>query len=1446
MPLDIKKLEQLEEEAQSRLDPASDDYDGMVQSLSRISNLIDTHYKGQRKVDDTGKLTADATTRQPARVGEGESDYFFEPNVREVQAFFKRNPDALDRLRDSKGQPLRPWAEGVAQEEIRSPMFDPQTQAVTGYNVQPAKTHLDQLTEEQEPYKVAAEEMWRLASEGATQKGRGLKRYRDIKLDRGEWKDVIAGGVTKGYDRIIKPAALGAADSLSAGLASPAYDKLLAYGQSRQANMTPVEKESARSMGFDPEDTQGMSSSEDIQNRSPSAYVAGNITGYGMGFNPANMAQRFIQEGLEEVAKNAAKQAGAAGVNTVNRAAAAGVAGGAVNSAESAIGDVGRSVIEGTPLDVGRTARNAGTAGLVGTAAGFGFDLVGQGIGAGRDAYTDLGRNAPLRTMENAGAEASIPYGIKPTQEWEQARAQQKQDRMDPTLAPYTIAGKMSENLAPELERSVKNRALGEQARISAQQEEYFNHPAYRDRTVSAAPAVQGLIDMATRGIARAPIDGSMMPMNPRAVDEIGGILRNYSQHGPPIPRAQAPAIANTTGGVVVDGELANRLYGLNPDDPGSFKPGTDAVVRPLKINAQKLTELEGRIDNELKFAKTPGGVDEPVWRQFNATVKKMRDEFPLYRDADGKLVEPPPPEPEPFAPADDMPRPEEGRYLAPPLEVRGPHPRKPEGLMGVGGDVPIPENPFDARLPTTRESIRPQPIVNPGGEYSQPNYMGPEASPGIGPNYQPPDDPRRLGPAMQGQRMVNPGGEYSQPGMVTQPAIPGPGPRRDTSQLSGASPDALRPQPTVDVTGGDYSPPQRVLPDEPPAVDTPRMPMGMPKEPWQLDADEYTALAELPPGGNPLAPSKVSEESLQAMSLKERAPDSSTRERTDRIAPIGDANDLKKGPEALIVPRKHLPAQLERLGITPTKSADEVAKMSREGDELWAQRMGLSSVDEYHEYLEAFHARKVKSPEDFKRQRAANQGPPMERSDELAAADMDEGMYTREYGKTPPIEAPELTPNRGESLAAFEARGGKTGFKLPPEVQAKVDDGTLTTEARQKAINRKTEAKPSRSPLERQLDAQLDAPDAPPVPKTEIEEAGARQTADREQVAKNQKDYVEKLFAPGREARAAQVEKVRSLGEHPEVIEEAMEAVKKADERLGPIDQAEKRRMVIGIIEKKLGRKIDAEDLIRFGLIGAGLVEMSALEDDKGSAVGAGILSLGLGRGKGKQGPATAPKGPSKPTKPTQPEATLEDGTVVRGFSAMRNEQHNEQEAIERAMKRIGVGGDITMENRIRTYGQLDDRGKIDQALLDEALRVNKGPELRNAAGANAYEELKDRRVALGNEGFFKGLLDAIGFRLYAGSEYFAGRHQRYTPPGKDGMYRNPFVKDPETTLGKMQRSLVEDPARRLLSLTGGGPASREGGEYLWDKYQGDSEYESKEDYEKKQQKKRNKEANP
>ncbi|RPJ39345.1 MAG: hypothetical protein EHM35_02635 [Planctomycetaceae bacterium] len=76
--------------------------------------------------------------------------------------------------------------------------------------------------------------------------------------------------------------------------------------------------------------------------------------------------------------------------------------------------------------------------------------------------------------------------------------------------------------------------------------------------------------------------------------------------------------------------------------------------------------------------------------------------------------------------------------------------------------------------------------------------------------------------------------------------------------------------------------------------------------------------------------------------------------------------------------------------------------------------------------------------------------------------------------------------------------------------------------------------------------------------------------------------------------------------------------------------------------------------------------------------------------------------------------------------------------------------------------------------------------------------------------------LVDLIGLRGYKGAELLAGRYNNKN-------VRNPFEQrakpgspyfwsQPETYSERIMQSFVEDPARRLLNLSGGSPGARHG----------------------------------
>jgi len=1221
----FEKAKQIHNRLQMRLNSLTEskgmtaehpEYVAAADDFNKFDRALRDYTSSQRKVDENGRLTEEPPTlATPSAEGEGEdldTDYFYEPNVGEVQDFFRRNPQTMDRLG------LSGWAKGINTPEKREPVLDPMSGAPQGWNVVPAVSYLDALTEKDSQYGTIADEMYRQKSEEAKRYKTNLKRYRDVHFKPGSKVDYVRGGAGWVGDRVAAPALMGVADAATLGQAAPLGDAI-----------TDLIDYEAGKRGYD---IGPQPKAREVIGRNRPAYVAGQFAGYGLPRNPANLIQGELAGIGEAFAQRAL---GEAGKGFVPRAAIATGAGGLTSAYEGAVQDFANAANEGASYTdaskaaVGNLGMNAGLGGLAGGA----LDLGASGVNTLRQGYRATPRNAPLRTLEAAGGGAHIGKGVTAPEEI--VRHYNESNKVGAT---GTAGDRAARAVAPDIERSLVKQGTDEHARIEGEMHEYFNHPDYNRIHKPTTPAIEALVDMSRGGFGRDAVDGARVAMDPPTMKKIGGILKQYARPVP-VDMKAADAPAKAVGGIVIEPELATHLFG-DSLDTGPILPGQAIVLHPVEVNAQGLTTLEDRIYRELNYSTTRGDTDDPVWNRFDKGIKDTRDQFPLYRDEAGKLVPPPPASvsQQPFSPDPEAARPSgEMRVLPPPERVAGGEVRKPPGLLAVGPGQPdlpsspfdpragvspgvaadqlprpigiggegmvarpeglfgvgpggpsVPENPFDARLPTSQESIRPLATMEVQGEYGPPPPLDPNARPGIGPH-------RRF--------------EQHQP---------------------------VEPQPTQTVQG-DYN--------KPPEVErAPITERGMPKP------------------------------------------------KTFRIMVVENGQ-----------PR---PVAGMRVANSPEEAASMVDTLNSYGtDEFVAQPVATK----------------------------------------------------------PPESAPKLE-------APTDDRGG----------------------------------------LEKMLDDKLEQ--APKVPTEEIDEIGAAQTADREQVAQDQKDYVEDLFSPGREARAREMEKFTALAENPEVIEEAIAAVKRADERLGPIPDDQKRMMVIKMIEAKLGRKIDEEDLIRAGLIGSGMVQLATDDDDSGE--GAAIAGMGFfGRGrKGTRsgipgGPSSVMddlKGASNPPRPRQLEFD-DNGELRKGFSALRAQQHDRLTHIEKAKQRVGVGKDQTVEDRIRTFGQQEGRLGTDETLLAEAKKIGKERQLRTAAGAAVYPHLKARSAFGGNEGMWKATLDFFGLRAYKGSELLAGRFDN------DNL-RNPFVADPSTTSGKVMKAMVSDPARRLFDWSGGAQGARHG----------------------------------
>jgi hypothetical protein len=270
------------------------------------------------------------------------------------------------------------------------------------------------------------------------------------------------------------------------------------------------------------------------------------------------------------------------------------------------------------------------------------------------------------------------------------------------------------------------------------------------------------------------------------------------------------------------------------------------------------------------------------------------------------------------------------------------------------------------------------------------------------------------------------------------------------------------------------------------------------------------------------------------------------------------------------------------------------------------------------------------------------------------------------------------------------------------------------------------------RGPLERSLDAQLGDPNQSlPTPTgKEWEEEGIEK-------------WYEGMMEPGRTPRSEEVQRVMDLTAQKSAFDEAEAMVRNIEERLGPMDDKSRIQSLLNIVSQKLGREVTKEDLVRAGILSAGAAAVLGSDDDNTFAkqVG-GSLMLGatMGRGGRRTGPpggptsinediaALAPKPPPKQPEFTLPNTKGPDGEpkVVRGFGALRHEQHEALSGLEKAKARVGAGGETTLEKRVLNYNQNKNSLEQDRALAAEAEKIGKTKELQEAAAAGAYNRLK------------------------------------------------------------------------------------------------------------------------
>lgn len=1338
--------------------PDNPEYKDAAERLVSIGQAVDDFEAENRVTDEQGKLLKPPVTRLPV-VSDPSKDtsgfnYHFEPSVTEVQEALRSNPRLLQEL-----DPLGEWSR-IAEAERQEDVADPMSGYVGGTNTVAARTYLDNLTDQDSLYKRYADRMWEQRMEEARKKGQGVQRYRDIHFEDGQKVDYLAGGLEYNIDRRLAPAALGAADSVSFGIASPYMD-----------TVRDLYEYELGKYGVDVD----FPRSSEVINRSPGSYVVGNLGGYAVPGNPSNLLQAGAAARLGYGA------AGRFGGSMLGKAAISAGTGAAVNVAEGAIGDYTRALGQGQGL--GEAAVTAGenvlpNAGF-GAAAGGLFDAAGQAADMTRRGFRKDPDMRALKTLEEAGGRTDVLRGV--------VAPDQVNQYIDESLihgnvgSPAAIA---AQGVAGDIDQSLTKQSIDEGEAIKARKEEYFNHPAYRDIQESGQPAIQGLVDLAGEGWVAGPVTGAPRNMNMEQVDRIGKMIREYTDVPQVVNAKDAQAFADEWGGVVIDGELGNRLYGL--DEKHAAPPGYAIVAVPLPMNARNITQLEDVIDEQLNMGKTRGRTDDAVWNRMNERVKEVRDKFPLWEDEAGNLVAPP-------------------------------------GWQDPNAPKPAPEGPvYEGEFV---ESSRPaRTDLEPRGPDTEP--MGPPPPPPGGPRLPPNgglpagDDSPLARLAGRGQRELPPG-----------------------SDLEGVS---------VPQNADDRGALERMLDAGLDRPDAPALPVSEIEDAalrQQVERDRTAEAWRQNEGPTRkwfediLAPGREarSGETKRMMDLTEqqRAMEEAmgTVNNIDkRLGPIEEGQ--KKQMLADLISKKLgrkvtvadlVKAGLIASGVGAMVSGDADAEQAGAG----AAVVGLGAILGKSKNVNEIVERVSKVTAD-----AVKRLTPEEKQ-AITEWSNSSRQYKQSYervGRTPEENAKKLKELGYKDEQIAKHKGRKT-FSAGDEANVKALDGAMN----KLAIHQPTDY----GPLYRGFsagDRMYDMPDIESlrkngtfINKTPISTSyNARGADDFTVKAFDKPDQTPVILefarvnraAPrvhpdlqtlGGDARMREAEVIIPPGSTFKVVGRKTKKVYRYPEGHKLHDPKEFRDAEVFVLEQvedaPRSAWTDAAMIAATLGVGAGASAV-ADDDDSGAAAGGAVGAMAvMGRRRGKGGGKRTP--PTEPPKyPRQPEMTLENGRVVRGFSALRQRQHEALNSLERSRARVGANDKEPVVKRVMGFEQGPD-ANADKALLEEAKKIGKEDELRMAAATSVYPQLRKRSFFLGGQGWRRGAADFAGLHGDKILEYMSGR---FSPQFE----RNPFQKTPPGTM--------EDLMREFFNVTGGRQGARHGDDFrrIWEALYGNDEEEN------------------
>lgn len=1159
---------------------------------------------------------------EPQRPNTSVGGYFQEPSVDAFRADIAK-PEVQERL----GLLITnaPGTASVAGDYLASKV--PELRGVTDVSrITPSVAR--ELDVNSPEYKAYSEDLWKSAHE----KDPSLKRYKDVSFAQNPF-DATLGGVLKYAPAL----ASGVNKTLNPGNQETPGESAVS-GVNRLASRLGLP---ATGDYRDPENAVNRSF-EVAENTVPGAVEAGQMTAYALPFAPANAGTNAALEATNFAARGKlAKLALGTGIGSIG----SGGEGMAQYSGEHPEASLSENFQANLP--------NFG----VGALAGFGGQIIAE-LGSGfRQRIKESPRYQDLHTLRNAGGDTAVLAGVK-APESIRANIRSAVGSGEHRQAVDFAADKV----APQIQQSIETQTRNTHQKIAKDVQDYTNHPTYGQINESFRPLTDSILEMSQKGMLKNPVTGEMVPADPASAKIISDIFHqtNTVQYVKP---EQVESFASQHGAVPLNPSHQSAL-GVKP------KSGWVPMAVPHAGNAEAVMAMEDMIDRNLKMATTPGGVNNPTWREINKQVKGVRDRFPYPESGNlDEVPKAPTPPPAQSNSWQELPSPQAE------LSMRG------ESGIKTGADTgaSAPAQPISSVGSVPTEIPKPGSGLAPVADaMTQSRYHDPSAS-----EYA----------RMQNGEFVDKSANGYQRLIDVEDYAPGYRLRANPNEISSLTQLAneadeleavyranpgISPEEAQRVVAAKQSLPSNTNDYQPefPASESERQGWASPyyreqgqktpfdsihpnRSEWSPNQDLYTA--------NP--PENISAESYQSIAPESTQPPSSPH---PSQLPKNQKQNKSLFPE--VEDQKGVPSRTDLAAKYPEPEVGKVKEIIAKTDDI-ASQLSPAELDAIHSYTQR-KGDKVGSPEWESATKKLTIDNPTEagalyHGTRLPQEKIDEILKSKKFSMDKPTST---SYNRGVASSMAYSRAGR-GEPVIFHVDG-VDNGISLTSKK----------------------------------------LGIAGSSNEREILLHKKEF-----------------EVTGSHKDPEgnlVIE--LKQTAKASQSAPEIQ--------------------------------AQLEQLSKIAND--------------------------------PRRLKQLTATLDDGTVVTGLSALRRKQHLAQQALEEVTQATGANSLPNITKKVQAFGQRPGNAEQDKALLEEARKLGLEKELREVGGTNAYRKLRERAQFASGEGALNAVKDALALRLDAALGVLSGAE------------KNPFATDP--VKGELFRSAIRD----LLNLSGGRAGARYGNE--------------------------------